>query len=184
MSKGDKAPYRALTIPERDTLFTYYEKHGSNMLAMTRDSLCQFHSHAQLRYYCDLYNFYPRFVEIRRKQAEEAMAGLQEGKARTIRRALEMIEPRQVPIRNKEGFVVLVDGLPSFETVYPDSKTLKIAWEIIKAELGEPTMVSKSDITSKGQAISSINVNVVHGAQSTSDDGIREELPQPETNNG
>lgn len=181
--KGKKAPYRALTIPERDLLFALYEKHGSNMLAMTRDATCQFKSYAQLKWYCDFYHFYPRFVEIRRKQAQAAIAGLTDGKARAIARALEMIEPKQVALKNRDGDVLTVGGEPAFETVCPDAKTLKIAWEIIKAELGEPTMVSKSDITSKGQAITSISVNVVHGAQAASDDGVRAEPPKSETNN-
>lgn len=181
--RGKRAPYRALTIPERDLLFAFYEKHSSNMLAMTRDVGCQFKSHAQLRYYCHLYNFYPRFIEIRRKQAQEAISGLKDSKARAIQRAIEMIEPRQVALKDRDGNAVVMDGQPAFETVYPDSKTLKIAWEIIKAELGEPTMVSKSDITSKGERITSINVNVVHGTRPTSDDGVREELPKPEAHN-
>ena len=161
--RGNRAPYRALTIPERDLLFALYEKHGSNMLAMTRDGGCQFKSHAQLRYYCHLYNFYPRFIEIRRKQAQEAIAGLQDSKARAIQRAIEMIEPRQVALKDREGNTIVIDGQAAFETVYPDSKTLKIAWEIIKAELGEPTMVSKSDFTSKGERITSVKVTVING---------------------
>ncbi|TXH50826.1 MAG: hypothetical protein E6Q97_19625 [Desulfurellales bacterium] len=145
--KGKKAPYRALTIPERDTLFSYFEKHHGNMLAMTRDHLCQFHSHAQLRYYCHLYNFHPRLVEIRRKQAEETLTGLKDSKLLAVQQAIEMLKPRQVLVRDKQDNVILDrDGQPVFTTIHPDKAEIKTAWEIIKTELGEPTTISKADV--------------------------------------
>jgi hypothetical protein len=180
MSKGQRAPYRALTIPERDLLFAVYEKHSSNMLAMTRDVLCQFKSYAQLKYYCDLYNFYPRYVEIRRKQADAVLAGLKDSKALAIQQAIRMLEPRQVALKDRYGNAITVADEPVFETIYPDQKEVKTAWEIIKTEMGEPTTIGKQDITSKGEAITSIKVNVVNGTGPASNGGIQPQPPEQE----
>ena len=145
-----KPPFRPLNIAERDTLFAYYEKHNGNMLAMTRDRDCQFKAHSQIRYYAKLYNFAARLVEVRRKKADEVLAQLKDSKIEAIRRAVEMIAPRQVPLRNKKGDLILdADGQPIFHEFYPNDREIKVAWEIIKTELGEPTSVSKSEVTNK-----------------------------------
>jgi hypothetical protein len=144
--KGKKAPYRSLTIPERDMLFAFYEKWSGNMLAITRDPECPHKAYNAIKYWSNLYNFPSRLVQIRTERAKETMAGLADSKLEAIRRAVEMVQPRQVALRDKDKNVILMDGAPVFETVYPDQKTLKTAWEIIKTELGEPTWIAKSEV--------------------------------------
>ncbi len=151
-----RTPYRALSIPERDTLFAYFEKHNGNMLAMTRDIDCPFKAHSQLRYYAKLYFFCERLDEIKRKRAEDVINSLKDSKVLAIKRAVELIETRQMPLRKKDGSAVLdAEGNAIFVTVQPDHKEVEAAWKIIKTELGEPTQIGKQDVTSKGEKVSS-----------------------------
>ena len=156
--RKDGMPYRPLSIPERDFLFALYDKHGGNMLAMTRDHDCIFRSHRQLSFYCHFYGFQPKLAERRQKRAEEVVAQLGHAKMRTIERAMEMMAPRQVPIvlraNGKEIPMTDEDGNVLFQEIHPSEKEIKTAWEIIKTEMGEPTSVSKTDVTTKGRAIS------------------------------
>ena len=149
--RKDGMPYRPLSIPERDFLFALYDKHGGNMLAMTRDSQCLFKSYNQLWFYCRFYGFKDRLAEIRTRRAEEIIAQLGDAKAETIARAVEMMRPRQraLKYRDEEGNLLTVmdkDGNAVFETIYPKDKEIKTAWEIIKTELGEPTTISKAEV--------------------------------------
>lgn len=156
--RKDGMPYRPLSPAERDFLFALYDKHGGNMLAMTRDRECLFRSHRQLRYYCKFYGFKPQLAEIRRRRAEEVIASLGDAKIEAIQRAAEMLRPRQVAVKMKDSNGIMVplrdeDGNVVFEEVYPSEKEIKTAYDIIKTELGEPTSVSKTDVTTKGKAI-------------------------------
>ena len=146
--KGNKAPYRALTIPERDMLFAFYEKWNGNMLAISRDNECRIKAYNQIKYWSNLYNFPSRLDQIRTERAKETMAGLKDSKLMAIERATEMLRPRQMPFLNDKTREVLLnlEGQPMFYTLYPDHKTVKTAWEIIKTELGEPTNISKAEI--------------------------------------
>lgn len=149
-----KEPYRALNPKEKDTLFAYYDKHNGNMLAMTRDIDCPFKAHSQLRYYAKLYFFCERLDEIKRKRAEDVINSLKDSKVLAIRRAVGLIETRQVPLKNKVGDLLLDrEGQPIFVEIMPDHKEVEAAWKIIKTELGEPTQIAKQDITSKGEKI-------------------------------
>ncbi len=152
-----KEPYRPLTVPEKDLLFAMYDKHNGNMLAMTRDRECLFKGYNQIRYYADLYNFEPRLEEIRRKRAKEVLDSLKDSKILAIRQAVQLIETRQIPLKNKQGDLILdADGQPMFYALGPDHKEIEMAWKIIKTELGEPTTIGKHDHTSKGERIRSM----------------------------
>lgn len=141
-------PYRPLSIPERDFLFALYDKHGGNMLAMTRDSECLFKSHRQLSFYCNFYGFQSKLAEVRRRRAEAVVAELGDAKTLTIERAIQMMRPRQVVVRGRRGETIFdEDGQPIFETVSPSPQEIKTAWEIIKTEMGEPTTISKAEVS-------------------------------------
>ena len=173
--RKDGMPYRPLSRPERDFLFALYDKHGGNMLAMTRDHDCIFRSHRQLSFYCHLYGFQSKLAERRQKRAEEVVAQLGHAKMRTIERAMEMMAPRQVPIvlraNGKEIPMMDEDGNILFQEIHPSEKEIKTAWEIIKTEMGEPTSVSKTDVTTKGKAISGNAIAFVDmGALQPADD--------------
>lgn len=151
-----KDPYRPLSVPEKDLLFAMYDKHNGNMLAMSRDRDCQFRAHSQIRYYSKLYYFHDRFIEIKRKRAQEVLDSLKDSKILAIQQAVQMIKTRQIPLKNKAGEPILdPDGQPIFYEVDPDHKEIKTAWEIIKTELGEPTTIGKYDHTTKGEKINS-----------------------------
>ena len=152
-----REPYRPLSVPEKDLLFAMYDKHNGNMLSMTRDRECLFKGYNQIRYYADLYNFEPRLVEIRRKRAKEVLDSLKDSKILAIRQAVQLIETRQIPLKNKQGDLILdADGQPMFYSIGPDHKEIEMAWKIIKTELGEPTTIGKHDHTSKGERIRSL----------------------------
>lgn len=139
-----REPYRPISVPEKDLLFAMYDKHNGNMLSMTRDRECLFKGYNQIRYYADLYNFEPRLVEIRRKRAKKTLDSLKDSKILTIQQAIRMVETQQIPLKNKQGEVILdADGQPMFYEVDPNHKEIKTAWEIIKTELGEPTSIAK-----------------------------------------
>jgi hypothetical protein len=183
MAKGERAPYRALTIPERDMLYAYYEKWNGNMAQMVLDKDILFKSYTQLRYYASFYHFHERIVENRRKKAEEVMKGLQDAKVLAIQQAMRILEAHNVFVFNKTGVQIFdAEGNPLIVERLPYYKEIKAAWEIIKTELGEPTTIGKTDITSKGEAITSISVNVVHGTGPASNGGIRPELSSQEAN--
>lgn len=146
--KGKKAPYRALTIPERDMLFAFYEKWNGNMIAMSRDVECRFKAYSQIKYYAALYHFAEQYTHIKTKRAIETISGLKDSKILAIERAAEMLKPRQMPFLDSKTREPILDleGQPMFYTLYPDQKTVKTAYEIIKTELGEPTFIAKSEI--------------------------------------
>jgi len=145
--RPSKPVYRPLTIPERDALFAYYEKHNGNLLAMTRDKDCTFKSWNQLQHYRDLYGFKTKLAESRGRMAEEVMGQLVDSKIMAVRQAVRLIQPRQVPMIMPDGQPFTdADGRPVFMEVYPNHKEIKAAWEIIKTELGEPTTISKAEV--------------------------------------
>lgn len=128
-------------------LFAFYDKHNGNMTAISRDRDCQFKAYNQIRFYARFYHFDEKFVEIRRKRAEEVVRSLPDAKMEAIQRARDLIQVRQVPIQTKEGTILLdEDGRPIFYEVHPTHKDVKAAWEILKTELGEPTTISKSEV--------------------------------------
>lgn len=152
-----RTPYRALTIPEREMIFALYDKHGGNLLAMVRDHDCIIKHRGQLGYYRDIYHFDEHFAQIRTKRNKEVIESLKDSKVLAIKRAVELIETRQVPLRKKDGSAVLdVEGNAVFILVQPDHKEVEAAWKIIKTELGEPTQIGKQDVTSKGERVSTV----------------------------
>jgi hypothetical protein len=146
-ARKDGAPYRPLTIPERDMLFALYEKHNGNMTALSRDPECKFRAYSMIRYWAGLYNFESRLIEIKRKRAEKHLDELTDAKLEALKRARELVEPKLVPLKDKDGHTLLdPDGQPIFVSVPPEPKAVETAWRIIKTELGEPTIVTKSEI--------------------------------------
>lgn len=150
--KGKKAPYRALTIPERDMLFAFYEKHNGNALAMTRDRGCVYRSKNQIYYYKELYGFDAEFIQNRAEMAKKVIESLGDTKIRALRRAADLVEIKQILIKNPiTGDPILdQDGQPVFAEKKPSAKEIKTAWEIIKTELGEPTSVTNSQLSGLG----------------------------------
>jgi hypothetical protein len=158
MSKSlqKREPYRPLTVPEKDLLFAMYDKHNGNVLGMIRDRECPFKSRNQVYYYRDLYYFKEHLVQIRANRAKKVLDSLKDSKILVLEQASRMVETRQIPLKNKQGELLLdFDNQPIFHSVEPDHKEIKTAWEIIKTELGEPTTIGKYDHTTKGEKINS-----------------------------
>lgn len=167
------APYRAINVKERDSLFAFYEKHNGNMMGMIRDKDCIFKGYNQIRYYASIFNFSDRLVEIRGKRATEVMSKLKDSKIRALENAMRLLEPQHKLVYDKRGVQIFdAEGKPVIIETLPYYKELKAAWEIIKTELGEPTSIGKTDITSKGQRIGKVQVVIVtptHGNNPRSD---------------
>lgn len=182
--KGRKATYRALTIPERDLLYALYEKHHANMTNLYLDEECLFKSYATIRYYAKLYHFYDRYIAKRREKADEVLSALKDAKILSLENAMRMLKPHFDFVRTKTGLRVYDhEGHPVIVERHPFYKELKTAWEIIKTELGEPTSVSKTDITSKGEAITSVKVTVINGTGPASNTGLSAQPGEQEANN-
>jgi hypothetical protein len=156
------APYRGITVKEKDMLFSFYEKHNGNMMAMIRDKDCIFKGYNQIRYYSNLFNFADRLVEIRRNRATEVVSRLGDGKIRALEHAMRLLEPKHTLLFDKRGLQVFdADNQPVIMETLPHYKEIQAAWEMIKTELGEPTTIGKTDITSKGQRIGKVQVVIV-----------------------
>lgn len=183
--RGAKDPYRALPPNERDLLFAFFEKYNGNMAQMVLDPDCPFKAYSQVRWYAKQYHFRERYVAIRQKRAAEVASQLQDAKVMALERAMEILRPHVTFVRTKMG-VQLFDreGHPLIMEQHPFYKELKTAWEIIKTELGEPTTVSKTDITSKGEAITSVKVTVVNGTGPASNGGVQPQPAEQETHQG
>ncbi|MBP9701388.1 MAG: hypothetical protein KBD47_00205 [Candidatus Pacebacteria bacterium] len=152
-----REPYRPLSVPEKELLFAMYDKHNGNLMGMIRDRECVYKSRTQLSYYKGLYHFAEHLVHLRTKRNAEVLNSLKDSKILAIQQAIQMIETRQVPLKNKQGDLILdADGQPMFYSVGPDHKEIEMAWKIIKTELGEPTTIGKHDHTSKGERIRSL----------------------------
>lgn len=156
--KGHKAPYRALSIPERDFLFALYDKYNGNLSHMVLDPIAQFKAYSQVHYYIHYYNFRERYAELRRKKTQDVIDKLQDAKMMALERAMEMLRPYCSFVYTKTGVQVYDgDGKPMIIEKQPFYKEVKAAWEIIKTELGEPT----SAATDKGTGITNVVVNIV-----------------------
>ena len=147
-----KPTFRNLDIKERDTLYAYYDKHNANVLAMIRDRDCKFRSKNQIYYYRDLYNFHEQFIQNRDKKAKEMLESLRDSKVLAVRRAVELLEEKQLFIKGKDrNYILDVEGLPMIEQINPDHKEIETAWKIIKTELGEPTTIQKQETKHSGE---------------------------------
>jgi len=152
--------YRVLNIKERDLLYALYEKWNGRVYQIILDKDCQWKSWSQVAFYCSYYHFKDQLIVNKTKKNQEILDRLQDAKMKSIEGAIDLLERRNVFVRNKNG-VQLFDkeGKPLIVEQLPFYKEIKTAWEIIKVELGEPTTISKGDITSGGEKITNeINV--------------------------
>jgi hypothetical protein len=139
--KKPKAPvYRKLSVKEQDMLLAIFDKHSGNISSMLLDENCIFKSWNQLAHYRDLYGFKDKLAEIRGERAKRVMANLEDSKIKALQIAQKFLDPQYQIVRNKLGVEVYdAEGVPIIVEKLPYYKEIKVAWEIIKAELGEPT---------------------------------------------
>lgn len=149
-TQNKKSLYRALNIPERDMLFAFYEKWNGNISEMVLDRDCPFKAYSQIHYYKHFYHFSERLIEKKRENAEKVLKGLQDAKVLAIQQAMRILESHNIFVVNRNGAQLYdVEGKPLIVERLPYYKEIKAAWEIIKTELGEPTSVSKTDLSGK-----------------------------------
>jgi hypothetical protein len=132
VEKKPKKPqvYRTLKDMEQSFLFSIYDKHNGNMSEMVLDPQCPFHAYPQVHHYVHKYEFKKKLVEIRTNRTVEVLGSLKDAKVLAIKRATELLQSK---------------------TLTPNE--IKVAYDIIKIELGEPTKLGKLDLTSKGERI-------------------------------
>lgn len=162
-TKTPKGPkYRALSTAERDLLFSFYDKHNGNMLAMVRDPDCYFDTYNVIRHYSKIYEFQDKLIKNRQKKAQRVLDSLEDSKMAAIEQAIGLIRSKFKPLLDKNGRAVLdKDGQPIFIEIEPDSKSIKTGWEIIKTELGQATAFAKLDHTTKGDKVSVAAINYI-----------------------
>ena len=137
-------------------LFAFYEKWNGNLSEMVLDKDCIFKAYSQIHYYAHQYNFREELIEKKRKKAQDVIDGLKDAKIKAIENAVRLLEPRHRFVFTKTGIQIFdLEGKPLIIEQLPYYKEIKAAWEIIKTELGEPTQISKGDITSGGKPINS-----------------------------
>jgi len=167
MARGTKKntteEYRELTQEEQDLLFAQYEKWAGNVNQMILDKDVLFKSYNQLHFYKHKYKFVDKYVEVRRKRAVEVMAQLKDGKTRAIEQALRILESRNVFVYNKSGMQVFdKDGNPVIVENLPFYKEIKVAWEILKTELGEATSIAKNNVGFEDAPLAEITFEIVN----------------------
>jgi len=166
--------YRELSEMEQDMFVAFLDKHNNNMYQMVLDKDFLFKSYPQVHFYCTKYELKNKLVSIRTKRAKEVIELLQDSKIRAIENAQRLLSPQHkfvytktgMQLFDKEGNPLIVENLPYY-------KEIKTAWDIIKAELGEPTNISSSksthEVTGKdGEAIktlSSVTWNIIDGTK-------------------
>lgn len=148
---ADKA-YRDLSEAEIYLLFTLYEKYGGNINQLILDKDAPFRAYPQTHYYCKKHDFKNKLLETRIKRAENVLDSLQDAKNMAIENAMRILRARNVFVYKKDGTQVFDDeGNPLIVENLPFYKEIKTAWEIIKTELGEPTYISKNNLTNNGK---------------------------------
>lgn len=136
--------YRELKPEEEEALFANFCKNNGVVQEMIKDPQCKYRSADVVGFYRKKYEFTERFAKIRAEEAkqerEEWKEKVKQGKLAAIQRAIELMQPREIPIFDKKT------GEPTGEmaTIYPSSKDIKIAWEILKIESGEPTHITRN----------------------------------------
>lgn len=137
-----KTPFRDLKPGEPEALFKLYDKYNGNCSKIVKDVDCQFKSRKQVAYYRDRYDFIPKFSRIVSQRAQayknKIIGSLEKKKLRALERVFELLENQQIEAVDKEGNLISIPKKPTY-------KELEAAMRIIKTELGEPSMIHKSE---------------------------------------
>lgn len=134
---------RELNKEEEEALFALYCKHNGNHSAMSRDPDCGFHN-VVIGDFAKKYSFKERMLKKVKEEAEriakEWNETLKKGKMKAIEKAIKLLSPSLKIIKVGRG-----ENAESKKIyIQPDAKDIKVAYEILKTELGEPTTISKN----------------------------------------
>ena len=150
--------FRSLEEEEEEMMFALFDKHGGNLLALSKDPESLFKYRTQIRYYRDLYGWASKLTQIRSQRAQDIISSLEHAKIRAIQRAMELLETRTVEVLSF-GSIVNIKKEPSF-------KEIQTAWEIIKTEMGEPTSISKTENNNNNREIKEVEI-IIHKNESS-----------------
>jgi hypothetical protein len=168
--------YRELKEHEIDKLVMVYERNNCNILQTTKDKECLFKGRPQLTYYRDYYNFDTRINKLRKKLINHYIKNstdiLMKAKLRAIKRAMDLLEDR---IFEK---VSLITGDTYKIKVPPSNKDIKIAYEIIKTELGEPINVKEIKGLEDSKLILN-NIQVLFKDFENNEDNTKQDIQTP-----
>lgn len=132
--------YRDLEPSEVEALCALYFKHNGNCTKTAQDSECGFNRN-RVAYYRDKYDFENKRLRNVALKAQEfkdkQRAMLMAGKQAAILKAIDLLRPIEIEQAKRDGTIVKF-------TKHPTEKAVKVAYDIIKTELGEPTTVSKN----------------------------------------
>jgi hypothetical protein len=157
-------PYRDLIPEELDLLFALYEKYNGVVTHMQLDPNVQgpFKNRNALYYYRDRYSLRKRLAKERVKRVKRVVNKLVDAKLQAVEAAIRTLDTRPQFVYNKAGFQMFdADGAPLIIDRLPYYKEIYTAWKIIKTELGEPSNISASDLTSGGKPLGQTELIVV-----------------------
>lgn len=134
---------------DKKLLLNLFVCHNNVLANVLKDPRSKWRARTQVQYYRDKYNFKEIankiLVEKLEKEIDEMRDKLLEGKKETIKSAIELAKIKTVQVLDTNNQPVLdSDGLPMYETILPQGKDLRTAWEIIKTELGESTKITEN----------------------------------------
>ena len=131
--------FRELTEIEQDIMFLVFCRNFGNHSMVARDTESIVKDKSCIGYWAKIYNWHDRMrketKERLENQKKEVESRLIEGKYDVIKRAFWLVQGRKVKKRS------MLTGVEYEVDLEPTSKDIKIAYEIIKTELGEPSKV-------------------------------------------
>ena len=135
----EREKFRELTEVEEETMFLVFCRNFGNYSMTARDPQSIVKDNSCIAYWAKLYDWFTRMhkntQERLENQKKEIDRRLVEGKYDAIKRAFWLIQARKVKKRS------MLTGVEYEVDLEPTSKDIKIAYEIIKTELGEPSKV-------------------------------------------
>lgn len=131
--------FRELTEDEEKIMFLVFCRNFGNHSMTARDPDSIIKDNSCIGYWARIYDWHARMrketQERLENQKKEIESRLLEGKYDVIRRAFWLVKDRRVKKTS------MLTGVEHEVDIEPTSKDVKIAYEIIKTELGEPSSV-------------------------------------------
>jgi len=141
-TKAEQDMYRKLSDIEQDIMYLVYVRNSGNHSLMAKDPDSVTKANSIIGYWARLYDWNEKFLKEKQERIEKEKKMLEEtlleGKLSAIKQAVVLLQVRE------EKAISLLNGKSFTRTVYPSNKDLKVAYEIIKTELGEPSTIREN----------------------------------------
>ena len=150
------SPYRNLTAIEISLLVIVLHENRGSYSATVKDDRSPVKGNASIYYYKRKYGLESRLEQYRAEMISEykkqSVSILNEGKIKAVKRALELLEDRELEfIHKKTGDKIKF-------TKSPEYKEIQCAWEIIKTELNEPVKIKEIPDEPDNESLKQIKV--------------------------